>query len=121
MAGLVLVSSPPARANGIGSRGVNIEVPAVSTRSDVESNPATTIQENENTRTAYVNLINFYLWFSIGIVAMAVLVIGGYKLITANGDAKAMSAANQMLMNAGIGIVVSMLAYTLIRVIVNLF
>ena len=121
VAGLLMLAGTQVSAAVIGPRGVNIEVPPVSTSDDLEMNPTTIIQQNESSLTGYINLINTYLWFSISVVAMAVLVYGGYKLITANGDSAVISTANRLMMNAGIGIGVAMLAYTAIRVIVNLF
>ena len=68
-----------------------------------------------------IQTINEYLWIAIGIVCMAVLVIGGIKLITARGDEAAMKKANNLMIGAIVGIVIAIFAYLIVRLALNLF
>jgi uncharacterized membrane protein YjfL (UPF0719 family) len=52
---------------------------------------------------------------------MVVLIIGGFKLMTASGDPEKLKQANKLLMWALIGILISILSYAIIRLVVNLF
>ncbi len=49
------------------------------------------------------------------------LIYGGYHLITANGDKKAMKKAQRALIGTGVGIVIAMLSYTIVRILTDLF
>jgi hypothetical protein len=66
-------------------------------------------------------LVNSYLWFSIAVVCMAVLIWWGIKLITAQWDDKKMAEANKLLLWALAWIMISLLSYALIRLVVGLF
>ncbi|RAL55632.1 hypothetical protein BSK20_04740 [SR1 bacterium human oral taxon HOT-345] len=67
-----------------------------------------------------INIINKYLRWSFAVICTAVVVYGGYQLITANGDKKAMKKAVWALMGAGIGITIAMLSYTIVSLLTNL-
>lgn len=104
------------------SYGIIIQVPSQQWQSDVAIvGTSTDIQENESTLFAFIQLVNSYLWFAIGVVCMAVLIWGGVKLITAQWDEKKMAEANKLLLWALAWIMISLLSYALIRLIVNLF
>lgn len=68
----------------------------------------------------WINIINKYLRWSFAVVCTAVVVYGGYQLITANGDKKAMKKAVWALMGAWIGITIAMLSYTIVSLLTNL-
>ena len=98
-----------------------VEIPGAQTSADGAVLAGTTeVQGNEATIYEKINMINSYLWFSIAVVCMGVLVRGGIKLVMARGDDKKMSEANKLLMGALIGIIISILSYALVRLIVNI-
>ena len=98
-----------------------VEIPGAQTSPDGAVLAGTTeVQGNEATIYEKINMINSYLWFSIAVVCMGVLVRGGIKLVMARGDDKKMSEANKLLMGALIGIIISILSYALVRLIVNI-
>lgn len=68
-----------------------------------------------------VNQVNQYLRFTLWVVAMAVLVIAWYKLITAHGDEKEMKKANNMLIGLVVWILIAIFSYLLVRIVANLF
>lgn len=82
--------------------------------------PTTRVSAKEDTLFGFIQLINQYIRFSLAVVCFIVLVYGGYKLITAAGDAAKLGEATAILTNAGIGILIAILSYSVVRVIINL-
>lgn len=102
------------------SHAIIVEVPPQQGQVDVAVTGPTQIQSDEGSVFSTIQLINKYLWFTISVVCMGVLVFGGFKLMTAQGDEKKMSEANKILTGALIGIAISLLSYALVRIITNL-
>ena len=65
--------------------------------------------------------MNQYLRFILWIVAMVVLIIAWYKLITAKWDEKEMKKAIGILTWLVIGILIAIFAYLLVKITANLF
>lgn len=68
-----------------------------------------------------IKLINNYLRLSLGVVCLVVAVYGGFILITAQWDKSKLQKANQILLGTGIWLIICVMAYVLVRVVVNLF
>ncbi len=66
-----------------------------------------------------IQIINIMLMFA-GIVAVFFIIIGGYRYLTAGGNAESAEAGQKTLTNAIIGVVIIILSYVIINVIVNL-
>lgn len=98
---------------------VVVEVPPAWGNRDIAVTGSTRIQADEFTVFSFIQLINDYLRFFMGAIAFGVLIYGGIKLITAQGDAEKMSSANRLLLGAGIGIVIVIFSYAVVRLIVN--
>ena len=56
----------------------------------------------------------------MGAIAMGVLIYGVFLLMTANGNSKKVSQANQIIIGAGIGIGIVLISYAEVRLIVNI-
>lgn len=82
---------------------------------------STQIQWKENTIFTFIQIINKYLWFWLGWVAMAVLIYAGIMMITASWDKSKFSKAWKLALSCVIAIAVAMLSYNLVILIVNLF
>ena len=63
-------------------------------------------------------VVNILLFF-IGAFAVIMIVIAGFRLVTANGDANTVSQARNTILYAVIGLVVAFLAYALVNFVVN--
>ncbi len=98
-----------------------VQVPNSQGNQDVEITGPTQVQGDESSFFATLQIVNDYLRFAVGIVCMVVLVIGGFKLMTAQGDPEKMKQGNKLLMWALIGILIAILSYAVIRLVVNLF
>lgn len=80
----------------------------------------TRVRGDEETVFKGINLINEYLWWSFTIVCAAMVIYGGFELITANGDKKAMKKAQWAFIASGIGIAIALLSYAFVKIIANL-
>jgi NADH:ubiquinone oxidoreductase subunit 6 (subunit J) len=65
-----------------------------------------------------VNIINILIYIGAA-VAVFFIVLGGYKIITSNGEEKTAKEGRDMLGNALIGVVVLVVSYTLVTVVSN--
>lgn len=105
----------------LNSYAVVVQIPNSQWQEDVAVTGPTQIQWDESSFFQLIQRINQYLWFGLGVVCMGVLVFGGFKLMTASGDAEKMKQANKLLMWALIGILIVILSYAIIRLVLNLF
>jgi len=103
------------------SLAISVSIPQQNDAQDVIVNGPSVINSQEREVFDLIQVINRYLWFIIGAIAMGVLVYAGFKLMTAEWNQEEMTKASQMLMWAVIGISVAILSYAIVRIIVNLF
>lgn len=80
----------------------------------------TRVRWDEKTLFRSINVVNDYLWWSFAVVCTGLVIYGGYGLITANGDKKAMQKALWTLIGTAIGITIAMLSYLIVKLLVNL-
>lgn len=59
------------------------------------------------------------LLFIIGAIAVIMLVIGGIRYTTSNGDSNSVTAAKNTIMYAIIGIIVAILAYAVVNFVID--
>lgn len=99
---------------------IKLKIPTPSGQQDIVVNGSTTIQSTETELVDVINIVNDYLWFILAWLAFVIFVIAGIRLISWwNKDN--MWKANKMLVSAVIAIVVSMLSYTIVKLLINLF
>lgn len=55
----------------------------------------------------------------IGIVSVIMLIFAGFRFITANGDAQAVSSARNMVLYAVVGIIIAVLAQFIVHAVVT--
>ena len=82
---------------------------------------STQVESDEKTIFDYIRQINWYLWFAIAWVAMAVLVYAWIMMITASWDKAKFSKAWKLALSCVIAITIAMLSYTVVNLIVKLF
>lgn len=100
---------------------IDIQVPNSQWNEDIIVAWPSQIHTDESTIFEMIQLINQYLWFSIWFICMIILIIGGFKLISAEWDAGKTKKANTMISWAVIWIIICMLSYAAVRIVVNLF
>jgi len=103
------------------TNAIEVRVPSSQWQEDVNIWWSTTVNWDENTVFDLIQQVNQYLWMAIWAVCMWVLVYSWFKLMTANWDEWETKKANNMLVWAAVWIVVSLVSYTLVRLVVNLF
>lgn len=97
-----------------------MDVPTPSWQDDIIVNWSTKVETTETELIDLINIINEYLRFIIAGLAFVIFVYAGITLITWWSKDK-MWKANKMLVSSIIAIVVSMLSYTVVKVLINLF
>ena len=61
------------------------------------------------------------LLFILGAIAVVMIVIGGIRYTTSNGDASAIKGAKDTILYAVIGLVVAILAYAIVNFVISAF
>lgn len=80
----------------------------------------TRIRGDEKTLFNTVNLVNNYLRWSFTIVCTILVIYGGFELITANGDKKALKRAQWTFIGTWVWIAIAMLSYAIVRILSNI-
>lgn len=68
------------------------------------------LQQNIEPKAAAVNIVNLVLGF-LGLVAIVIILIGGFKWMTAGGSEEKVSEAKKLLIAGLIGLAIIMLAW----------
>ena len=84
---------------------------------EVNSNSST--KAKDNPIIGVISLVIMILSFIIGFAAVVMIILGGFSLITANGDAQSVAKARSGIMYALIGLVVVALAQILVAFVLN--
>lgn len=63
-------------------------------------------------------VINFLL-FAIGIISVVMIIVGGIRYTTSNGDSNKVTAAKNTVMYAVIGLVIAIFAYAIVNFVVE--
>lgn len=102
------------------SFALNVVVPAAWGEKDLNIN-YTHVTWWENTTMELIQMINEYLWFFVWLVAFLLVAYSGFKIITAQGEKEQISKSYDLLIGSVVVIFISLLSYTLVRLVVNLF
>lgn len=101
-------------------------VPATVSANDNCSNPKDCITKgSNNARTGATDLnqviksVTNLLLFLVGAVSVIMLVLGGFKYVTSNGNADQIKSAKNTIMYAVIGLVVAIIAYAAVDFVVD--
>ncbi len=71
--------------------------------------------------TGKVKLVVNTLLFLLGAIAVIMLILGGIKYTTSNGDANQIKSAKDTILYAVIGIIVALMAYAIVNFIIGTF
>lgn len=82
--------------------------------SDCKTNPSGGISLTKVVRVV-VNILSV----AVGIAAVIMIIIGGFKYVTSNGDSNAVSSAKNTVLYAIIGIIIVAMAQFIVQFIVN--
>lgn len=76
---------------------------------------------NTDDLPAQIKTITNVLLFILGAIAVIMLIIGGIKYTTSNGDPQSVKSAKDTILYSVIGIVVAILAYAIVSWVVESF
>lgn len=75
----------------------------------------------DETINPLVKTITDVLLFAIGTVSVIMIIVGGIRYTTSNGDSSRVTAAKNTILYAVIGLVVALLAYVIVNFVVQQF
>jgi len=111
--------------------GLSVAVPAVITTNSAFAQSATDKmqeglnkvggQENKTSLEDNIKTVTNILLFVLGAIAVIMIIIGGIRYATSNGDASATKAAKDTILYAVIGLIVAILAYAIVRFVIEAF
>lgn len=84
------------------------------------ANSDTTPDEITGEAGIFKTIVNVLL-FIIGAIAVIMLIIGGIRYTTSNGDSNQVTAAKNTILYAIIGIIVAILAYAIVNFVIGAF
>lgn len=73
---------------------------------------------NFNIGTVITNIINIML-YALGAIAVIMIIIGGIRYTTSNGDSNGIQSAKNTILYAVAGLVVAILAYAIVNFVVS--
>lgn len=68
-----------------------------------------------------IEIVVNILLFLLGAIAVVMIVIGGIRFATANGDQSAVTSAKNTILYAVVGLVVAILAYAIVNFVLDQF
>lgn len=81
---------------------------------DPEAGEGATLQEQ-------IRVVVNILLFLLGAIAVVMIVIGGIRFATANGDQSAVTSAKNTILYAVVGVIVAIMAYAIVNFILDQF
>ena len=78
-------------------------------------------QQGGTTFDGGVQLVFPLLLFVIGLVSVIMIIIGGIRYVTSNGDSSQTKAAKDTILYAVVGLIIAIMAYAIVSWVVNVF
>jgi len=101
--------------------GVTIEIPPINWSDDIISPDWDTIIWETTSWMSLMKQANEYVWFALFLVAMIMLIVWWYWLITAEWDSAYLKKANKLVVYGLVWIVISVSSYFIVKLLVNMF
>lgn len=76
--------------------------------------------QGDNAQTMIQTVINILLYV-LGIIAVIMIIVGGIKYTTSNGDSSALTSAKNTILYSIVGLVVAILSYAIVNFVVGRF
>jgi len=77
-----------------------------------------TEEANDDVNTLITNIVNIFS-IVVGIIAVIMIIVGGFKYITSSGDSGNVTSAKNTIMYAIIGLIIVALAQIIVRFVLN--
>lgn len=76
---------------------------------------------NATSLESRIETISNILLFLLGAIAVIMIIIGGIKYATSNGDSSAITSAKNTIMYSVIGLIVAIMAYAIVNFVLDAF
>jgi magnesium-transporting ATPase (P-type) len=90
-------------------------------RDEINTALQNTNDGNTTDLNANITIIIDLLLFLIGAISVIMIIIGGIRYVTSNGDQGQLQSAKNTILYSVIGLVVAILAYAIVRFVVTTF
>ncbi len=117
------LASPSAHAIDVFKNGCDSKTPAATGAAKSASTGGSNIcgaSEKDDFATIAKNVINTLLYV-VGIVAVVMIIIGGIRYASSNGDSSAIQGAKNTILYAVIGLIVAIMAFAIVNFVVARF
>ena len=91
------------------------------TKGITAANGGNECEDDSCTLGGTVKTVTDVLLFIVGAVAVIMIIIGGIRYVTSNGDGNQVTAAKNTILYSVIGLVVALLAYAIVNFVLNQF
>lgn len=96
------------------------KVMALSVREGVEAAKTSEMPSTLVGDGGVINNVTNTILYALGIISVIMLIVGGVKYALSAGDAKAVTDAKNTILYALIGLVIAILAYSIVSFVLNL-
>ncbi len=80
----------------------------------VEPMPAELVGDN-----GFINRLTSWILLAVGTISVIMLIYGGFRYVISGGDSKKVTDAKNTILYAIIGLIISMLAYAIVRFVIG--
>jgi len=106
---------------GIGLLGTVPQAAASTASENIKEGIDSTGQSDGTSLKGGIKTVTNILLFVLGAIAVIMIIIGGIRYTTSNGDSGQITSAKNTILYAVIGLVVALLAYAIVNFIVDTF
>jgi hypothetical protein len=108
-------------ALGVGVLEAAPQVAASTATDSVKDGIKATGQSDGTSLKGGIKTVTNILLFVLGAIAVIMIIIGGIRYTTSNGDSSQITSAKNTILYAVVGLVVALLAYAIVNFIVDTF
>lgn len=96
-------------------------VGAVNVFGGCSGSSSTVCKDTSNSGNAMIkNVVNLLL-YALGVIAVIMIVIGGIRYATSDGDSAKLKSARDTILYSVVGLVIGLLAYTIVNFVIDWF
>ena len=106
---------------GVNTLLVSNGVSATPATTEISNGIDATGQKSGNSLQDNLARIVNVILFLIGAIAVIVIIIGGLKYVTSDGDSSKIKSAKDTILYAVVGIIIALLAYALVNFVITSF
>ena len=114
---LVFAGALPAQAAT--DCGATPEAPKCQVQKGINKSGGTGADNDAGALTGFIKTIVDILLFLIGAIAVIMIIIGGIRYVTSNGDQGQVTGAKNTILYAIVGLVVAIMAYAIVNFVVS--